>query len=299
MSVEAGPMIYEPESPVSDEQHETRLWELGRAILDYCKDTKSSDMEKGSMVGKLFLRLAEDKPHRRKSISQFRQLCEIADNKERGRKTAPLFAGFLGELATADLFDQLAEIENVEYSTLAQDRFKSTDWIAHTIDGKEIIIQSKTISYAKERSEANDPVPVLSRVKTLDDLNNFIANLGSVCATQIAIIWDRKGQSSVRTSQMTPEMLADADNIHFSAVPDEAHLVIHDDGGGLQNLNSIEKICVSATHLCVENQSNDFIPVMCLLGSVNSSGSDVNSSLGTPSPSALQSARQEIKEILT
>lgn len=299
MSIEAGsrPMVFNPEKPISNEEQDARLKKLAEAMFFYCRDTSHSDMEKGAIVGKLSLKFAEDSSHRRQALAQFKGLCEAA-NKMGGRDTHALYAGFLGELASADLFHNLDEIDHVKYPTIEEDQYASADWFAKTKNGRDLLIQTKTVPFAQERGERQSPIPVLSSLKTIEDLNAFIQQMNSLCATDIAMVWSRPGQPSVRMSTFTPEMLADSRNVTFSAAPDENMVATRKDFGGSKGLNSIEKICKTAAIMCWEHQKDDYIPVMCVLGSANSKGSDINTVAGTPSPDAMESAREEIKTIL-
>ncbi|MEI6144729.1 MAG: hypothetical protein WCP91_03980, partial [Candidatus Berkelbacteria bacterium] len=287
---EASPAVFKSDEMLTPEQKAERLKGFADAVFALCKDRTRSDAEKGVVLADAFSKLCQSKEFRAEAISKARQIFEIVANAYK-LDARVLIAGLLGEIASADLLESLDDVDEVDYPELNDDLTMATDWKIKTSDGKIHPVQTKTIGMMTEREDmGKSALPVLSSVNTIDDLKNFYRAVEKISDQFVVLLGnhivkiDDFGQNPLNLRQLSFSIIPDS---RFYNVPSVS-----------QGRNRLEDLCYQAARMHILYQESEEKPMMCLLGSANYEGSDINKITGEPRTPARERAHVDLKKVL-
>lgn len=287
---EARPDVFSSDEMLTPEQKAERLNQFADAVFALCKDRSRSDAEKGVVLADAFSRLCQSKEFRAQAIAKTKQIFEIVSQayKIDGRV---LIAGLLGEIASADLLESLEGVEEVSYPEHNEDLTMATDWKIQTSDGKVRPVQTKTIGMVTEREEMGKlALPVLNNLETIEDLRAFFRAVERI-SDDFRIL---SGNKFIKIGELGEDPI-NLRQLSFAITPDSRFYNIPSVS---QGRNRLEDLCYQAARMHLIYQGSEEAPMMCILGSANYEGADINKVTGEPRSPARERAAADLERIL-
>jgi hypothetical protein len=301
---------HDPSKKLSQPESQTRLREFYTQFIQYFdqihhllkqKGPLPSAAEQGAKMGKLFLEYAETAPNELAAIANTKMLLEGTAKKRSqilGREVSAnhLLSGFYGEYAAGTM---LLDLNGKPiYGSEEADRFEATDWrvaVPTSTTEKEIHVQVKTISLKQDRESMGDKaLPVLASVHTLEDLNLYIEKLRGL-TTELSFVGKGETDEEIKSETLTPDILKNLNQYELRVIPNP-NITPNGQAGRETRIGEITKAAIRL-HRVAQRPDQEFYPVMCVLGSPDSNGSDINTISAHVSPDTLFQARQEFDEI--
>lgn len=287
---ETGPRVFNSDEILTPEQKAERLKGFADAVFALCKDRTRSDAEKGVVLADAFSNLCQSREFRAEAIQKAKQIFEIVSSAYK-IDARVLIAGLLGEIASADLLESLEGIEEVDYPELSDDLTMATDWKVRTSDGKTRPVQTKTIGMMAEREEMGKlALPVLNNINTIDDLKQFYRAIEKISDQFVILSGNR-----IRNIDDFGHDPINLRQLSFSITPDSRFYMVPSVS---QGRNRLEDLCYQAARMHLLYQDSEEEPMMCLMGSANYEGSDINKVTGEPRTPAREQAQKDLKNIL-
>jgi hypothetical protein len=273
---------------VDKEVIEARFEEYQRCFASLVEKTRSGGIDEakaGAVLAKAYLRMRESIPDDPKKVVKLHQLLDQVEARH-GVSTRHLRAGFMAEYASGRLLQQTGY--NVEYPETDEDLFRSTDWFVRV--GKvSFAVQSKSLTITEPIEER--PIPVLSPIASIDQLNQFVGYISSLCVESVMFDVIGFDHTSRKTQVLSTRDVLESKEVAISAIPKPE--LFHD--GGKTHLDELCRSAIKLFKTYAFEQGT--IPIMCVMGSFDSPNSDINIESGLPSKEAVAEAKQNWQKI--